>query len=114
MINLKQSHFASAVKLVILSLCVITAVPAICAEAAYARGSLDDAFKLYQQALAVDPKLYYAALFSGDVMMQKEDFKQAEVWYQRAIQIDPNKETAYRYSATPLMKQHKYDEALAR
>ena len=84
------------------------------AEAAYARGSLDDAFKLYQQALALDPKLYYAALFSGDVMLQKEDFKQAEAWYQRAIQIDPNKETAYRYSATPLMKQQKYDEALLR
>ena len=43
-------------------------------------------------------------------MMQKEDFKQAEVWYQRAIQIDPNKETAYRYSATPLMKISAVDE----
>jgi len=84
------------------------------AEAAFSRGDADEAFKLYQKALAIDPKLYFAALFSGDVMMQKNDLKEAEVWYQRAIQIDPNKETAYRYSATPLMKQHKYDEALAR
>jgi len=84
------------------------------AEAAFSRGNLDEAFKLYQKALAIDPKLYHAALFSGDVMLQKNELKEAEVWYERAIQIDPNKETAYRYSATPLMKQHKYEEALAR
>jgi len=83
-------------------------------EKAFSRGQLDDAFKDYQKALALDPKLYYAALFSGDVKMQQNNLAQAEVWYQRAIQIDPYKETAYRYSATPLMKQEKYDEALAR
>lgn len=83
-------------------------------EAAFSRGSLNDAFKAYQQALALDPKLYYAALFSGDVKKEQGDFAQAEVWYQRAIEIDPEKETAYRYSATPFMKQNKYDEALKR
>lgn len=83
-------------------------------EAAFSRGALDDAFKAYQKALAADPKLYHAALFSGDVKMHQNNFAQAEVWYQRAIEIDPEKETAYRYSATPLMKQNKYDEALLR
>jgi tetratricopeptide (TPR) repeat protein len=83
-------------------------------EAAFSRGQLDDAFKLYQKALAADPKQYHAALFSGDVKMQQNNFEQAEVWYQRAILIDPEKETAYRYSATPLMKQKKYDDALKR
>jgi tetratricopeptide (TPR) repeat protein len=81
------------------------------AEAFFAQGKLDEALDDYQKALQLDPKLYAAALFSGDVYMQREDFAQAEVWYQKAIRIDPNKETAYRYSATPLMKQHKYDEA---
>jgi tetratricopeptide (TPR) repeat protein len=81
------------------------------AEGFFAQGKLDDALRDYQKALQLDPNLYEAALFSGDVYMQKEDFTQAEVWYQRAIKIDPNRETAYRYSATPLMKQHKYDEA---
>ncbi len=80
-------------------------------EASFARGQLDDAFRSYQKALKLDPTLYYAALFSGDVKMQNGDFAGAEVWYQRAIAIDPNKETAYRYSASPLMKQQKYDEA---
>ena len=83
-------------------------------EAQFSRGQLDDALKSYQKALALDPKLYFAALFSGDVYMEKEDWSKAEFWYQRAIAIDPNVETAYRYSATPLMKQQKYDEALKR
>ena len=81
------------------------------AEALFSRGQLDEAFKDYQKALALDPKLYHAALFSGDVQMEKGDYAQAEVWYKRAITIDPNKETAYRYSATPSMKQRRYDEA---
>jgi tetratricopeptide (TPR) repeat protein len=80
-------------------------------EALFSRGELEEAFKAYQKALALDPKLYHAALFSGDVQMEKRDYVQAEVWYKRAITINPNKEIAYRYSATPLMKQQRYDEA---
>ena len=81
------------------------------AEGFFAQGKLDDALKNYQMALDLDPKLYHAALFSGDVFMQKGDFAQAELWYKKAIDIDPTKETAYRYSATPLMKQGKTEQA---
>jgi tetratricopeptide (TPR) repeat protein len=81
------------------------------AEGLFSQGKLDEALSAYQKALVLDPKLYHAALFSGDVFMQKEDFAQAEVWYQKAIAIDPDRETAYRYSATPLMKQQKFTEA---
>ncbi|HKP69066.1 MAG TPA: tetratricopeptide repeat protein, partial [Pyrinomonadaceae bacterium] len=81
------------------------------AEAAFARGNMDEALEFYQKALKIDPTLYHAALFSGDVYMQKGKFGEAETWYQRAIAINPYIETAYRYSATPLMKQGKYDEA---
>jgi tetratricopeptide (TPR) repeat protein len=81
------------------------------AEALFSAGKLDDALKDYQKALELDPKIYEAALFSGDVYTQRGNFQQAEIWYQKAIAIDPNRETAYRYSATPLMKQNKYDQA---
>lgn len=81
------------------------------AEALFAQGKFDDALKNYQSALKLDPKLYTAALFSGDVYKERGDFQQAELWYQKAIEIDPTRETAYRYSATPLMKQRKYDQA---
>lgn len=81
------------------------------AESLFGQGKLDDALKNYQRALELDPQLYEAALFSGDVYVHRGDFAQAEVWYQKAIAIDPNRETAYRYSATPLMKQGKRDAA---
>jgi len=81
------------------------------AEAFFSQGKLDDALRNYQKALTLDPRLYHAALFSGDVFMSKEDFANAELWYKKAIDIDPTKETAYRYSATPLMKQGKTAEA---
>lgn len=81
------------------------------AEALFSQGKFDEALKNYQAALKLDPKIYTAALFSGDVYTQRGDFQQAEIWYQKAIEIDPNRETAYRYSATPLMKQGKYDQA---
>jgi len=81
------------------------------AEALFSEGKLDDALGNYQKALQLDPTLYEAALFAGDVYVHKGDFTQAEVWYQKAISINPNRETAYRYSATPLMKQGRYDEA---
>jgi tetratricopeptide (TPR) repeat protein len=83
----------------------------VVAEADFAGGKLDDAFTKYQRALKLDPKLYYAALYSGDVYTHREDFAQAEAWYQKAIAINPMIETAYRYSATPLMKQGKTQEA---
>jgi len=81
------------------------------AEAMFSQGKLDEALVAYQKALALDPKIYEAALFSGDVYNQRNDYANAEIWYQKAIAIDPNRETGYRYSATPLMKQKKYDEA---
>jgi tetratricopeptide (TPR) repeat protein len=81
------------------------------AEALFSQGKLDQALRNYQKALELDPKLYHAALFSGDVFVQKGDFVQGQAWYERAIAIDPDKETAYRYSATPLMKQGKTEAA---
>jgi tetratricopeptide (TPR) repeat protein len=80
-------------------------------EALFSQGKPDEALKKYREALELDPKLYHAALFSGDIYLQKQDYAQAETWYQKAIAIDPNKETAYRYSATPLMRQRKTEAA---
>ncbi|PYS99334.1 MAG: hypothetical protein DMF63_11990 [Acidobacteria bacterium] len=80
-------------------------------EAAFSRGEMEIALNAYKKALELDPKLYYAALFSGDVHTQLGKYPEAEIWYQKAIAIDPNIETAFRYSATPLMKLGKTDQA---
>jgi len=77
----------------------------------FAQSKYDDAIKKFEKALAVDPKIYQAALSGGDSYTAKSDWENAEKWYQRGIAIDPNRETAYRYSGTPLMKQKKYDLA---
>lgn len=84
------------------------------AESAFAQGKTEEALAAYQSALRHDPKLYEAALFSGDMYLKKGQFDKAAEWYDRAIQIDPDRETAYRYSATPLMRQRRLDEAKAR
>lgn len=81
------------------------------AENNFAQSKYEEALQFYQKALALDPNIYEAALFSGDVYLKKEEWDNAEKWYQKAISINPNRETAYRYSATPLMKQKKYDQA---
>ncbi len=81
------------------------------AENNFAQSKYDEALGLYQKALALDPNIYEAALYSGDVYVKRQDWANAEIWYQKAIAINPNRETAYRYSATPLMKQEKYDQA---
>ncbi|MGI8544217.1 MAG: tetratricopeptide repeat protein [Aridibacter sp.] len=69
-------------------------------ERAFTKGNYDEAIKLYGKALELDPKIYFAALFTGDMYLRKEEFDKAEIWYQKAIAIDPNIETAYRYWAT--------------
>ena len=80
-------------------------------EGFFAQSKHDEALIRFEKALALDPKLYQAAISGGDSYTSKSDWANAEKWYQRAIAIDPNRETAYRYSATPFMKQKKYDVA---
>ncbi|MGD9563672.1 MAG: tetratricopeptide repeat protein [Pyrinomonadaceae bacterium] len=84
------------------------------AEGLFVQSNYAEAAKLFEQVLAIDPKVYQAAVSGGDCFVQSGDWAIAEKWYQRAITIDPTRETAYRYSATPLMKQKKYDEARER
>ena len=84
------------------------------AESLFARSKYDEAIKLFEKVLTLDPKVYQAAVSGGDCFVAKSDWESAEKWYQRAIAIDPNRETAYRYSATPFMKQKKYDQARER
>ena len=80
-------------------------------QAALSQGKSDDALASYVKALELDPTIYEAALFAGNVFIQRSDFKQATAWYQKAIAINPSRETAYRYSATPFLRQQKYEQA---
>jgi tetratricopeptide (TPR) repeat protein len=80
-------------------------------EAVFVKGELDAAIAIYQQALALDPKQYPAALFIGDCYYKKGGHDQAGQWFVRAIEIDPNQETAYRYWGDDLMAQDRFNDA---
>jgi tetratricopeptide (TPR) repeat protein len=81
------------------------------AEAAFGKGEFPKAIEMYQRALLLDPKLYEAALFIGDVYFKSAEQVKAGEWFARAIEINPDRETAYRYWADSLMTQGKVSEA---
>ena len=80
-------------------------------EAAFVKGDSKTALEQYQRALALDPKLYEAALFIGDVYFKNAEHPKDGEWFARAIEIDPDRETAYRYWGDSLMRQGKVTEA---
>lgn len=80
-------------------------------ESAFTRGDLDGALKAYERALQIDPKIYEAPLFAGDLFMQKQEWDRAAEWYARAVQINPDRETAHRYWGDSLLRQARLDAA---
>ncbi|HEU4934229.1 MAG TPA: tetratricopeptide repeat protein [Pyrinomonadaceae bacterium] len=80
-------------------------------EQAFASGELPKALEMYKRALILDPKLYEAALFIGDVYFKSADHANAGEWYGRAIAMNPDRETAYRYWGDSLMKQGRLTDA---
>jgi tetratricopeptide (TPR) repeat protein len=80
-------------------------------EAAFVQGNLDKALAAYQRALQLDPQLYEAALFAGDMLNKNGHPESSGEWFARAIAIEPDRETAYRYWGLGLFKQNKMNEA---
>jgi len=79
--------------------------------AAFARGELEAARGAYERALLLDPKMYEAALFIGDVYFQQSHLDTAGEWYARAVAIDPDRDAAYRFWGDALMKLGQTDNA---
>jgi tetratricopeptide (TPR) repeat protein len=90
-------------------------------EKAFVRGELDKALAAYERALKLDPKLYEAALYAGDMYFKKghaatderekyELMDKAGRWFARAVEINPNRETAHRYWGDALMMGQKKRE----
>lgn len=80
-------------------------------EAAFSKNDFAKALELYQLALLLDPNLYEAAVFIGDVYYATADQKKAGEWFARAAAMNPDRETAYRYWGDSLMKQGRVTEA---
>jgi len=56
-------------------------------EAAFAKKDFAKAIEMYQLALLFDPKLYEAALFTGDCYYSNAEQKKAGEWFARAAAI---------------------------
>jgi len=91
-------------------------------EAAFLSGDLDKALASYKRALDLDPRLYDAALYAGDMEFKKaynstdpkyrnDHFDAAGIWFAKAIAINANRETAHRYWGDALDAQGKTDQA---
>lgn len=80
-------------------------------ESDFAKGDYSKALEAYQRALLLDPALYTAALFIGDVYFATAEQRKASEWFARAVEIDPHRETAYRYWGDSLIKQGRVTEA---
>jgi tetratricopeptide (TPR) repeat protein len=80
-------------------------------EGAFSRGDYNKAIEHYENAAKLDPKLYDAPLFIGDVYYKTNKIDKAGEAYTRAIAVDPDRETAYRYWGNVLMTAGKMKEA---
>lgn len=72
-------------------------------EKAYVQGELDKAAVAYARAFELDPQLYAAPLFAGDMYFKKKEWDKAVEWFARAVLVNPDRETAYRYWGDALM-----------
>jgi tetratricopeptide (TPR) repeat protein len=68
----------------------------------------------YERACRLDPKLYDAPLFMGDVYFRMNQLTWASQWFEQAVKVDPDRETAYRYWGDALMAAGKMEEARAK
>jgi tetratricopeptide (TPR) repeat protein len=83
-------------------------------EAAFTTRDYARAIAAYERAFKLDPALYEAPLFIGDMYFQQQQWDKAGEAYTRAITLNPDRETAYRYWSDALLKQKKMDEARAK
>jgi tetratricopeptide (TPR) repeat protein len=80
-------------------------------ESAFTRKQFDEARQHYSKALELDPKLYAAAVFLGDIDFVQSHHPEAIAWFEKAVAIDPDQETAYRYWADALARSGQIKEA---
>ena len=81
------------------------------AEQAFSSGEMEAAIKLYADALAIDPKSYFATLFTGDAYFNRNDYDRAMEWFAKATVLNPDRETAWRYWGDALMHLGRNEEA---
>jgi tetratricopeptide (TPR) repeat protein len=75
--------------------------------------NLDEAFKLLNQAMKIDPKNVDAQLLMGDAYLEKNDGSNAVKYYNKAIELDKSSAKGYVRIGKLWVRAKNYKEALA-
>ncbi|WP_051276188.1 TPR end-of-group domain-containing protein [Desulfovirgula thermocuniculi] len=81
--------------------------------AAYKARRYDEAIKIFDQAIAIDPACHQAYSYKGAALAFKGDYRQAISALDRAIALKPDYEDAYFNKALTYELAGSYEEALA-
>lgn len=81
-------------------------------EGAFERGEMDAALRSYARALELEPRNYWATLWTGDVHFKAERWDAAAEWFRKAVDLDGDVELGHRYLADVLRRVGKQEEAL--
>ncbi len=76
------------------------------------KGQLDDAQKIYEQILKVNPKHFDALQLKATVFLQKKQLTEALIFFESALVINPNNADIYNNYGNVLGGLNKFDEAL--
>ena len=79
---------------------------------AFAQGKNDEAEKLLDQALQIEPHFAEALALRGIIRMQQQDLQEAEQDLEKSIHVDPGYSPAYVQLAAVYNHEGRYDDAL--
>ncbi len=76
------------------------------------KGHLDEAQKIYQQILKVNPKHFHALQLTATLLSQKENYNEALKFYKIALDINPNFAQLYNNQGTLFKHLNRLDDSL--
>lgn len=79
---------------------------------AFTEGKNDDAEKLLDEALQIEPRFAEALTLRGIISMQQQDLDDAQQYMEKALRVDPSYSPAYLELAAVYNHQGRYDDAL--
>jgi tetratricopeptide (TPR) repeat protein len=80
-------------------------------EQALGTGDYDAAMLAYSNALKFDPKLYLAAMYTGEMFFREKDPGRATPWFLKAAELNPASPMVYRHWGDELMLVGRTEEA---
>ncbi|BBM87715.1 tetratricopeptide repeat protein [Candidatus Uabimicrobium amorphum] len=75
-------------------------------------GELQEAMNFYKKSLILNPKLYLAFLYQGQILHIQKKYKKAIESYKKAIVVAPEKSEIYKYRCISYLKLKAFEKAI--